>query len=556
MARRAARTAVSLRQTRARGGEMGRGTMRRTIAGRALAAGLALSLGWGQPAQAQARRADNPRGEVFYHVFVRSFRDANGDRIGDLDGLRQGLGFIRRLGVTTILLTPVQPSPFYHNYFATDFDGVGAEYGGRRAWFALLRAAHARHLRIVMDLEFQYVAEGHPWLTGAEQHAGSSKVQSALRERLIWASAAAGAPPLVTPFGLKAGAADGTSHTIAFVNLNNPAVRRYFRAYLLRWADPHHDGSGRDGVDGFRIDHMMDDLDNAHVATGLFDGFWRPLIAAVKARRPGLRFVGEQWDWGHGTEFMVRGHADMVFAFPLRSALLSLDKGAILREVAATEAATPAGKSQVVFVENHDTDRSASLVDGDPAKARALAAMIFVLRGEPLVYYGQELGMRGVKGPAEPTDAPDIPRREAFAWRADADAPGTATWYRTLDRVWARRFNRGHDGVSVEEQDHAPGSLLNWYRRLIALRRSRPELDHGAQAFPCAEASPVLCVERREGARRTLALINLSGAPAAPVFAAAPSRQDFSVQVLVPLAGEGAAADLIPAYGVRIVGTR
>jgi glycosidase len=94
---------------------------------------------------------------VFYHVFVRSFRDANGDRIGDLDGLRQGLGYIRRLGVTTILLTPVQPSPFYHNYFATDFDGVGAEYGGRRAWFALLRAAHAQHLRVYMDLEFQYV---------------------------------------------------------------------------------------------------------------------------------------------------------------------------------------------------------------------------------------------------------------------------------------------------------------------------------------------------------------------------------------------------------------
>ena len=193
---------------------------------------------------------------------------------------------------------------------------------------------------------------------------------------------------------------------------------------------------------------------------------------------------------------------------------------------------------------------------GDPAKARALAAMIFVLRGEPLVYYGQEPGMRGVKGPAEPTDAPDIPRREAFAWRADADAPGTATWYRALDRVWARRINRGHDGVSVEEQDHAPGSLLNWYRRLIALRRSRPELDHGAQAFPCVETSPVLCIARRARTRRTLALINLSGAPAAPVFAAGPSRQDFSVQGLVPLAGEGAVADPIPAYGVRIVGTR
>ena len=507
------------------------------------------ALAWGGTACAEHRQqlAPSKRGEIFYHVFVRSFRDANGDHIGDLDGITQGLGYIQRLGVTTVLLTPVQPSPFYHNYFASDFTGIAPENGGKRAWFRFLRAAHARGIRVYMDLEFQYVAGGHPWLASAWHHP-----KSPYREWLMWnkAAGAVAADPLASPFGLYAGAADGSRHAIALVNLDHPAVRAYFRTYLLRWADPHGDGSGRDGVDGYRIDHMMDDLDNEHVITHLFGGFWKPLIHAVKARRPGLRFVGEQWDWGYGTDFLTRGTADMVFAFPLREALIKLDKAAILKEMAATEAATPAGKSQIIFLENHDTDRFMSAIGNDPAKARAGAAMLLMLRGEPSIYYGQELGMRGQKGPMDKTDAPDIPRREAFRWRADLEAPGSAIWYRGLDRVWQPRTNRAHDGVSVEEETRDPASLLTWYRHLIALRRGRPELDHGDQAFPCADASPVLCLLRSEGARRTLLMVNLSPLPAAPDF-----TTGFTAAGLHLLGGRGEASDVLAPYAVRIVGT-
>lgn len=133
-------------------------------------------------AEAQsAPAAAPPQSEIFYHVFVRSFRDSNGDRIGDLEGLRRSLGYIKRLGVTTILLTPVQPSPFYHNYFAADFDGVAPEYGGHRAWLALIRAAHAEGLRVYMDLEFQYVSDGHPWLKSSWHNPASPT-----RDWLFW----------------------------------------------------------------------------------------------------------------------------------------------------------------------------------------------------------------------------------------------------------------------------------------------------------------------------------------------------------------------------------
>src|SRR3546814_484671 len=166
------------------------------------------------------------------------------------------------------------------------------------------------------------------------------------------------------------------------VNMNSPRVREYFQRVVLECADPHGDGSGRDGADGFRIDHMMDDLDHKGVATDLFAGFWTPIIEALKQRRPGFRILAEQSDWGHGRDWLERGAADLVFAFPLRGAINKLDKREIVEALRATVRATPAGKGQIVFVENHATDRFMSLVDRDQARARAGAAIPLLARGE------------------------------------------------------------------------------------------------------------------------------------------------------------------------------
>src|SRR5690606_2159046 len=119
-----------------------------------------------QPQAEEAARA--PAGEeVFYHLFQRSFRDGNGDRIGDLAGLTQKLDYLKDLGVTSLLLTPLQPSPFYHNYFPTDFEAIDPAYGTREDYIAFVRAAHARGLKVYLDQEIQYVGEGHPWWTRA-----------------------------------------------------------------------------------------------------------------------------------------------------------------------------------------------------------------------------------------------------------------------------------------------------------------------------------------------------------------------------------------------------
>ena len=451
--------------------------------------------------------------EVFYHVFFRSFADGDGDRIGDLRGLAQRLDYLKELGITSLLLTPLQPSPYYHNYFATDFESIEPAYGTMDDYRAFLHAAHARGLKVYLDMEIQYVGEGHPWWTRS-----IGKPDAPFADFLLWRDKARGEaePFLDRP---RWEGYDGRMIGIAMVNLNSPKVRDHFRRVLLQWADPHGDGSGRDGADGFRIDHMMDDLDNKRLATNLFETFWTPIFDALRTRRPGFRIMAEQYDWGYGADWLTRGRADMVFAFPLRGAIGKLDKGEIVKALRETERLTPAGKSQVVFVENHDTDRLMSLLQGDQAKARAAAAIMLLAKGEPLIYYGQELGMRGIARKGSLADSAHIPLREAMRWSADLEAPGSAIWYRGDKPWWTERYNRSDDSVSVQEQDADPDSLLNWYRRLLALRRQRPELRHGTQRVPCDDAGKLLCLLREAGGQRTLLLANLGDAPASPELA-------------------------------------
>lgn len=513
------------------------------------------------PAIAATPATAPPQGQVFYQIFFRSFRDSDGDRIGDLKGLASKLDYIKDLGATTILLTPLQPSPYYHNYFATAFRAVDPAYGTLDDYFAFVRAAHARGLRVYLDQEIQYVAEGHPWWSMS-----ICKPHAKYADYLLWKDAK---HCVAEPFLDRAKwmSYTGRYYGIAMVNLENPAVRRYFTDLLLFWADPHGDGSGRDGVDGFRIDHMMDDLDHKGLDKNLFADFWAPIFRALKARRPALRILAEQADWGYGTKWLTDGHADMVFAFPLRGALVSLDKRKIVDAIRTTEAATPPGKTQVLFLENHDTDRYMSLVHGDPARARAGAAIELMLKGDPLIYYGQELGMRGMQpkdyGKVQGiplSDAIGIPPREAMRWSADLEAAGSAIWYEGRNGEWAdkwwwqRRFNRSHDGVSLQEEQARPDSLYHWYRKLLALRHARPELRGGGQRIPCDDDGAVLCILRGQGDRRTLLLVNLGGIAARPRLDSGSVTGTKWIDLLD--GGRAAAIDaVLQPMQVRIVGT-
>jgi len=464
---------------------------------------------------APAPGATPPRDEIFYQIFLRSFFDSNGDRIGDLPGVRSHLDYLQSLGVTSVLLTPIQPSPFYHNYFADSFEGVDPAYGTMRDLRALVAACHARGMKLYLDQEIQYVTQNHAWLQRS-----LGRPVSRYSHYVLYHGPGNTRPEPVLPGVPDLASYDGRRIGVATVNLLDPAVRDYFQKLFVSWVDPHGDGSLRDGVDGFRIDHMMDDLDNKGQLTGLFANFWGPIFAAVRARSPHARIIAEQADWGYGDDFLKRGGVDMVFAFPLEQAIASFNPAAILTAIRETEARTPAGKTQLTFIENHDVERFASVVDGNVAKEKIGAAFDLLLRGTPLIYYGQEIGMRGIQHRPWGSDANDIPVREAFRWTHDLDAPGSAIWYRGPQPWWTDRFNRSDDGVSVEEESRDPHSLLAYYRQLQQLRTARPEIQRGGESLLHPAAVNVVCFLREQNAARTLVAINLGAASATVTFPA------------------------------------
>jgi glycosidase len=460
----------------------------------------------GLPGSEPVRAPDNVlENEVVYHIFQRSFRDSDGDGHGDLRGIQQSLPYLQTLGVTAILMTPLYPSRVYHNYFATDFEGIDPRYGTMEDYRALVTAVHAAGMKIYLDMEFQYLAEGHPWWTAA-----IADRSSPYADYMLWDDRAAGIAE-EGPFGLRElYNFNRDTHGVTTVDLKHPAVRAYFDNYLHDWVDPNRDGDFTDGADGFRLDHMMDDLDSKGILTNLFADFWKPAFDRLRAINPELALIAEQWDWQYGEEYLTDADTSAVFAFPIHDAIRRWDRSALVTAINRTGEVTPEGKAQLIFAENHDVSRIASDPKITPEKLRSAAALMFLLQGTPILYYGQELGMRGQLDAGYASDEAGIPVREAFKWAATDASPGQAIWYRRPgERFWDQRYARDHDGISVEEQDVRPDSLLNRYRHLAALRRDHPALVTGTQAV--MEGDPrLLIVERRSPGQRLMVVTNLS----------------------------------------------
>ena len=431
-------------------------------------------------------------------------RDTNGDRQGDLKGIEQSLPYLQRLGITSILLTPLYQSPFYHNYFASDFDGIDPGFGTIADYRKLVRAVHARGMKLYLDEEFQYVSYDHPWFKSALGHPGSPY------SNFLIFNGPNNSDPESAVFGITIAARfPGAKTGITTVNLKSPKVKAWATNYLLRWADPNGDGDFSDGVDGFRIDHMMDDLDNKHLLTDLFDSFWNPIFARLRSLNPRLKIIAEQSDWGDGGDFLRRGGVDAAFAFPLTGAIRSFDKTRIVAAISQLEQAIPPGKHELVFVENHDMGRIASDAGITPEKLRTAATLMTMLKGVPSIYYGQELGMRGTPRDEYKSDEREIGMREAFRWGAKVEAPEQANWYKGQKSYWTDRFALDHDGISLAEEDHEPSSLLNHYRRLLKLRAEHAALRSGEQQV-LPTLNNLLVVERSGKGERFLVVANLS----------------------------------------------
>jgi len=500
------------------------------------------------------------RSAVIYQVYIRSFADGDGDGLGDIAGLRARLGHLARLGVDALWITPWYPSPMHDGgYDISDHRGIEPLFGTLDDAQGLLDDAHARGLRVLLDLVPNHTSSDHRWF----QEALAAGPGSAERARYLFRPGVGDGPPndwrsqFGGPAWTRVSGPDGRPgewylHLFApeqpDLNWDNPEVRTDFETTLRFWFDR--------GVDGFRIDvanslvkadglpdvaahvggdHPHWDRDEVHHVYRR----WRAIADSYAEPRV---FVAEAWvERPDRLARYVRAdelHTAFNFEF-LTAPWLAPTLRRVIDTTVAAHAAVGAPPTWVLS--NHDVARTVSRYARTPGdhptrylrdllgreadgvagvrRARAAALLMFALPGGAYVYQGEELGLPEVE------DLPDDRRQDPIWTRSAGADPGRDGCRVPLP--WsgsAPPFGFSPDGASappwlpqpadwagltVAALDADPGSVLALYRRALTLRRSLPALGDGTLRW--LDAPPgCLCFARDPD---FVCLVNLSDAP-------------------------------------------
>jgi glycosidase len=468
------------------------------------------------------------RGAVFYEVFVRSFADSNGDGVGDFNGLTAKLDYLRDLGVEGLWLMPVFESPSYHGYDVVNYEKVDPEYGTEEDFDRLLREAHRRGIRIVVDFVINHTGSGHPWFVES-----ASSPDSPRRNWYVWRK---DNPGWIQPFGNgPTWHAKGDAYYYGIfwsgmpdLNHRSPEVRAEMKRLASLWLAR--------GVDGFRLDaarHITESgPGEAQNDTPETHAFWREFSAHVRSVRPDALLVGEVWSdfedivpyYGATSRLPGGDELPMLFNFPVGEAalqsLMSGDAAGLSATLAAMSKAYPKGVLDAPFLANHDQVRVATQLEGQEARLRSAPALLLTLPGTPFLYYGEEIGL-----PNGPREERDPAKRRPLPWDGSEKGGFTkGTPWSPLVEGWQQR--------NVAAQLADTGSLLHRYRLLIHVRRASPALRLGTlRPLPHDPKAPsVVAFLREAGGERVLVVHNVGASPATVLHAlpAAPGEALFS----------------------------
>ena len=482
-------------------------------------------------------------GAALYQLYVRSWRDTDGDGYGDLGGVIAGLGYLSWLGVDGIWLSPTMPSPDEDwGYDVSDYLGVHPDLGTLDDLDRLVREARARGLRVLLDLVPNHTSTAHPWFVDA-----ASGRDARHRDYYVWADPAPGGGPpnnWLSATGDSAWAwhePTGQYYLHLFLdsqadlNWREPAVHREFEQIIRFWFDR--------GVAGFRIDvahGLYKDAelrDNPPVTSsdplaGRFGqqmaysanrpethGVFRDWRQIAEGYRPPRLLLGETWVRDLGRLAAFYGHDDelqLAFNFPFVFAALAA--GDLSGVVGATLARLPAGACPVWTASNHDVGRFPTRwCGGDERKARLALLVLATLPGTTVLYYGDEIGMTDVAVP--PGLRRDKMSRSGGGWDGSRDRARTpmpwdaspAGGFTAADVTpWLPLGDHTVRNVAVQRGD--PGSVLELCRRLLALRRVELGGRIAAYELIAAAAGEGLWAYRAGG---LVVAVNLGGQPAA-----------------------------------------
>jgi len=476
---------------------------------------------------------------IIYQVYPRSFQDSNGDGVGDLNGILSRLDHLEWLGVDALWISPISQSPMADfGYDISDYCSIHPLFGTMEDFDRLLSEVHKRSMKLIMDLVPNHSSSEHPWFLESRSSRDSPK-----RDWYIWRDPAPeGGPPnnWLSVFGGSGWEWDENTKQYYYhaflkeqpdLNWRNPELQEAMFEHMRFWLDK--------GVDGFRVDvmwHMVKDdkfRDNPpnpdyqpHQATyeklAPVHSTDQPEVHnVVRKMRAVMDEYSERLMIGEiylpvQRLVMYYGQNNQGTHLPFNFQLLSVpwESGKIFSVVDEYEAALPAGGWPNWVLGNHDRPRIISRIG--LAQAKIAAMLLLTLRGTPTIFYGEEIGMTDVAIPPEEIRDPQglnmpglnlsrDPSRTPMQWD-DTDHAGFST-----TRPWLRvPYNYPRINVKVQKLDAF--SILNFYKRLIELRRQEPALHVGEYRSVFSDKQ-IIAYARESSDSRFMIVLNLSHRP-------------------------------------------
>jgi maltose alpha-D-glucosyltransferase/alpha-amylase len=482
---------------------------------------------------------------IIYQMHVKAFFDANDDGIGDFAGLTQKLDYIQELGVNTIWLLPFYPSPQRDDgYDISDYLDVSRDYGTLDDFRRFVDEAHRRGLRVITELVINHTSDQHPWFLAAR----AAEPGSPARDFYVWSDTDrkfAGTRIIFTDTESSNWAWDSQAKAYYWhrffshqpdLNHNNPAVVDAVIDVMRFWLDL--------GVDGMRLDAIPylcvregtsnENLPETHAVL-------RRMRAVVDRHYQGRMFLAEANQWPEDVrEYFGEGdECHMAYHFPLMPRIfmaLALEDRYPIAEILRQTPEIPDNCQWAIFLRNHDeltlemvTDRErdymyrmyaqeprmrvnvgirrrlATLLGNDVDRLKLVNSLLMSMPGSPIIYYGDEIGMgdniyigdrNGVRTPMQWS----IDRNAGFS-RAD---PQRLYLPLIMDPIY------GYQAVNVEAQNRDPSSLLNWTRRLLAVRRQHKSLGRGTLEFVRPRNRKIFAYLRSHDGQTVLCVANLA----------------------------------------------
>lgn len=492
---------------------------------------------------------------VGYQIYPKSFFDSNGDGIGDLTGIEEKIDYLDSLGIDFVWLCPIYKSPGVDNgYDIADYRDVDAQYGTMKDLDILIQELHRHNIKIVMDMVLNHSSDQNKWFLQAKQD-----VNSPYHDYYIWKKGKDGGTPnnWTSLFGGSAWQYNKATNEYYYhlyarqqpdLNWENPQLRHEMHEIIKFWI--------KKGVDGFRLDaitHLkklqtFEDVDNPDQASrnipgievflrelkDIYDHYGVMTVGEVGAVPPesAIKWVDPQT--GYMDLLFQFDHVNFGDAHKFDFATKSIPT---VREKLTDWQSAAAKKGTLgLFIENHDLPRAVSYFGSEEPtyrvrSAKAAGLMYFMMKGTPFIYQGQELGMINdhITSINDVTDIDSLRHyREriqngynsqmalhevAFKGRDNARTPmqwsskslagfsTTTSWIKVADSY--KTIN-----VANEEQDK--NSVLNFYRQMIALKKTDHTLQDGQYALEASSAKNLFVYRRFDDHTIWLVVVNLS----------------------------------------------